>query len=296
MRVTHAGICNTDIELTKGYMGFRGVLGHEFVSLIMGGQDDRLEHSGFLAGDRVVAEINCVDPSSVSRNYFARAQDPLRTTIGIDHHDGVFADYACVPLANLHRVPAVVTDDEAVFVEPLAAACQILEQVPVKPTDRVAVIGDGKLGLLCAQVLQTTDCDLVAVGHHESKLDILRTRGIRTQNPGEWDGRRNFDIVVECTGQSSGFDQARRMLRPRGTMVLKSTFQGLTQANLTAIVVDEINLVGSRCGPFASALRLLETKRVDVQPLISARYSLDDGLAAFDKARQKGVLKVLLDM
>jgi alcohol dehydrogenase len=296
VRVTHAGICSTDIELTKGYMDFHGILGHEFVGAIAPGQDDALHNSGFAPGDRVVAEINCVTPGSPSRDYFARAQDPQRTTIGIDRHDGVFADHASVPVANLHHVPASVRDTEAVFVEPLAAACQILEQVHIRTTDRVAVIGDGKLGLLCAQVLATTNCPLTVFGKHDAKLDILRQRGIATMLSDQWDGRRDFDIVVECTGAPVGFDQARRMLRPRGTLVLKSTFEGLTPANLTSLVVDEINLIGSRCGPFVSALRLLEAKQVDVSSLISAQYSLDHGLAAFQHARQKGMLKVLLVM
>ncbi|MCL4506787.1 MAG: alcohol dehydrogenase catalytic domain-containing protein [Chloroflexi bacterium] len=296
VNVTRAGICNTDLELTKGYMGFHGVLGHEFVGII-----DSLEHypgiaDNFKAGDRVVAEINCVAADSPSRDYFTRAQDPERTTLGISCRDGVFSDMTRAPIANLHHVPNNISDDEAVFVEPLAAACQILEQVHVKTTDRVAILGDGKLGLLCAQVLASTSCDLVVMGKHRNKLDILTARGIATQLPSEWDGRRAYDIVVECTGASAGFDLARRMLRPRGTLVLKSTFEGLTTANLTALVVDEITLVGSRCGPFASALRLLSTRQVDVAPLIHARYPLDQGLAAFQHAQQHGVLKVLLDI
>ncbi len=296
VRVTHAGICNTDLELLKGYMGFHGVLGHEFVGVLEQADDVAGQLHGLQLGDRVVAEINCVSPDSPSRDYFARAQDPARTTLGISCRDGVFADLTRVPIANLHRVPDTVSDDEAVFTEPLAAACQILEQVHIKTTDRVAVLGDGKLGLLCAQVLAIAGCDLVTYGKHADKLDILRRRGLRTQLSSEWDERRDFDIVVECTGAASGFDQARRMLHPRGTLVLKSTFEGLTSANLTAIVVDEISVVGSRCGPFATALHLLEQKRVDVLSLIQAHYPLSDGLSAFDHARRKGTLKVLLDI
>ena len=296
VRVTHAGICNTDLELLKGYMGFHGVLGHEFVGVLEQADDVAGQLHGLQPGERVVAEINCVSPDSSSHDYFARAQDPARTTLGISCRDGVFADYTRVPIANLQRVPDTVSDDEAVFTEPLAAACQILEQVHVRTTDRVAVLGDGKLGLLCAQVLAITGCDLVTFGKHADKLDILRRHGLRTQLSSKWDERRDFDIVVECTGAASGFDQARRMLRPRGTLVLKSTFEGLTSANLTAIVVDEISVVGSRCGPFATALRLLEQKRVDVLSLIQARYPLSDGLSAFDQARHKGTLKVLLDI
>ena len=296
VRVIRAGICNTDLELLKGYMGFQGVLGHEFVGILEQADESAGPLRGIQPGDRVVAEINCVALDSPSRDYFARAQDPSRTTLGISCRDGVFADYTRVPIPNLHRVPNSVSDDEAVFTEPLAAACQILEQVHIKTTDRVAVLGDGKLGLLCAQVLAIAGCELVTFGKHSDKLDILRRRGLSTQLGSEWDKRRDFDIVVECTGAASGFDQARRMLRPRGTLVLKSTFEALTTANLTAIVVDEISVVGSRCGPFSTALRLLEQKRVDVLSLIQARYSLDDGRAAFEHARRKGTLKVLLDI
>lgn len=292
IRVVRAGICNTDIELVKGYMGFSGVLGHEFV-----GATEQIEDgTPFQPGDRVVAEINCVSADSPSRNYFDRAQDPQRTTLGISGRDGVFADYTRVPIANLHRVPDNVSDDEAVFVEPLAAACQILEQVHIKTTDHVAVLGDGKLGLLCAQVLATTSCHLIAFGKHPDKLSILEARGIHTQLSSDWNGTRDYDVIVECTGSATGFDQARHMLRPRGTLVLKSAFEGMTTANLTAIVVDEITIIGSRCGPFDTALRMLESRQVDALPLIYARYSLDDALRAFNHARRKGTLKVLLDI
>jgi threonine dehydrogenase-like Zn-dependent dehydrogenase len=272
-------------------MGFTGVLGHEFVGVI----EQIEEHPIFAPGDRVVAEINCVRADSVARDYLERAQDPQRTTLGIACRDGVFADYTQVPIANLHRVPDNVSDYEAVFTEPLAAACQILEQVHIKPTDHVGVLGDGKLGLLCAQVLATTGCELIAIGKHAHKLQILCDRGIRTQLVSKWNERRDYDVIVECTGSATGFDQASQMLRPRGTLVLKSTFEGLTSANLTAIVVDEINVVGSRCGPFAPALRLLQNKRVDVLPLITAEYSLDDALLALQHAQQKGILKVVLN-
>ena len=314
IRVTRAGICNTDLELLKGYMGFRGVLGHEFVGIVESMTDDEGRTtdsdgrppsvigppSSVQPGVRVVGEINAAPLASLSRDWRERSQDPTRTTLGIDRRDGVFADYTRLPVANLHCVPDNVSDDEAVFVEPLAAACQILEQVHIKPTDRVVVLGDGKLGLLCAQVLATSSCDLLAVGKHANKLDILKQRGIQTQipgvseTPGIW--ARNFDVAIECTGSPAGFDLARQILRPRGTLVLKSTYEGLPQANLTMIVVDEITVVGSRCGPFAAALRLLEQKRVDVTPLIHARYALDDGVRAFEHARRPGVLKVLLDV
>lgn len=294
IRVTRAGICNTDVEILKGYFGFKGVLGHEFVGVVT---QLAAQHSEIAIGDRVVGEINCVPCDSPSRDFFERAQDPSRNTLGIDRRDGAFADYTTLPIVNLHRVPASVSDDEAVFVEPLAAACQILEQVHVKPTDRVAVIGDGKLGLLCAQVLATVPCDLIALGRHANKLEILRRRGISTRivSPEETFARQ-FDVVVECTGSAAGFDAARQILRPRGTLVLKSTYQGLPQANLTMLVVDEITVIGSRCGPFAAALRLLEQKRIDVQSLIHARYPLSQGIDALAHAQQPGVLKILLEI
>lgn len=294
IRVTRAGICNTDVEILKGYFGFKGVLGHEFVGVVT---QLAAQHSEIAIGDRVVGEINCVPCDSPSRDFFERAQDPSRNTLGIDRRDGAFADYTTLPIVNLHRVPASVSDDEAVFVEPLAAACQILEQVHVKPTDRVAVIGDGKLGLLCAQVLATVPCDLIALGRHANKLEILRRRGISTRvvSPEETFARQ-FDVAVECTGSAAGFDVARQMLRPRGTLVLKSTYQGLPQANLTMLVVDEITVIGSRCGPFAAALRLLEQKRIDVQSLIHARYPLSQGIDALAHAQQPGVLKILLEI
>jgi alcohol dehydrogenase len=298
IRVTRAGICNTDLELVKGYMGFRGVLGHEFVGTVV--ELDKVTHSNIAIGDRIVGEINCVACDSSSRDWFARAQDPQRNTLGIDRRDGAFADFVRVPIANLHCVSESVSDDEAVFVEPLAAACQILEQVHVKSTDRVFVLGDGKLGLLCAQVLATTSCKLIAVGKHDNKLDVLRQRGISTIHLSDFlktpKASRQANIVVECTGSANGFDTARQILKPRGTLVLKSTYEGLPQANLTQIVVDEIAVVGSRCGPFTTALRMLEEKRVDVKPLIHARYPLDQGLQAFEHARQKGALKVLIDI
>jgi threonine dehydrogenase-like Zn-dependent dehydrogenase len=300
VKVTKAGVCNTDIELQRGYFGFRGVPGHEFVGVIeeTETQNDIAYGAGamFKKGDRVVGEINCVPLQSQSRNYFERAQDPTRCTLGIDRHDGAFADYVTIPLVNLHHVPANICDDEAVFVEPLAAACQILEQVHIKSTDRVYVIGDGKLGLLCAQVLATTGCALTAVGKHANKLDILAQRGISIATVGAMQIARDADIVVECTGSPTGFEMARQLLRPRGTLILKSTYHGLPQVNLTMIVVDEITIVGSRCGPFNSALRLLAQKRVDVLPLIHARFALEEGVAAFEHAQNPGVLKVMIDI
>ncbi len=286
VRVLRAGICNTDLEIVKGYMNFRGVLGHEFVGVV----DD-----GAMKGARVVGEINAYDGTCPTCARGDVTHCPNRTTLGIVNRDGAFADYLALPTRNLHRVPDAVSDAQAVFVEPLAAACEIIERVHVRPTDRVCVIGDGKLGLLCAQVLALTGCDLLVIGRHARKLAILKTRGIATTTDAD-SIKHHFDIVVDCAGQASGFELARRLTRPRGTLVLKSTFHGAQEMSFAPIVIDEITLAGSRCGPFAPALRLLEQKLVDVDSLLSAEYPLARGAEAFERAGAAGVLKVQITM
>jgi alcohol dehydrogenase len=287
LRVKLAGICNTDLELTRGYMGFEGVLGHEFVGVV-----ERCEDPDWV-GRRVVGEINCYCGTCPTCRAGNPTHCPNRTTLGIDRRDGCMADYCVLPARNLHAVPEGVADEQAVFTEPLAAALEILQQVHIRPTDRVVVLGDGKLGLLVAQVLRLTGCDLLAVGRHDDKLAILARQGIATclvaSCPDE-----QADIVVDCTGQPEGFLTARAMVRPRGTLVLKSTFQGQNEVNLTSVVVDEVSIVGSRCGPFTPALRLLEQRLVDVEALITSIHPLADAVAAFDRARTRGTLKVLV--
>ena len=291
VRVRLAGICNTDLELVRGYLSFKGVLGHEFVGVV-----DQAEASE-LVGRRVVGEINTACGACDTCRAGWPTHCPNRTTLGLHGRDGVLAECFCLPAGNLHLVPAGVPDEAAVFAEPLAAACEVLEQVHVRPTDRAIVLGDGKLGLLIAQVLALTGCDLTVVGRHEDKLATLHaaSRGIHTQ-VGDEGLSRSADVVVECTGQPQGFEAARRMVRPRGTLIVKSTFHGLMQADLSSLVVDEIQVVGSRCGPFAPALRLLAQGLVDVIPLIEAEYPLDEALAAFEHARRRGALKVLVRM
>lgn len=290
IRVTKAGVCNTDLELVKGYLSFTGVLGHEFV-----GRVEKAQGQQDLLGQRVAGEINlaCETCAMCKQGHVTHCLH--RTTLGIKSHDGAFADFLTLPIVNLHRIPDKVTDDQAVFVEPLAAACEIVQQIQIKPTDRVVVVGDGKLGLLCAQVLHLTGCHLVALGHHAEKLAILSRRGIRVATSAH-DIDHGADVVVEATGSSNGFATARELVRPRGTIVLKSTYHGELTVDLTMVVVDEVTLMGSRCGPFEPAIRLLERGLVDVDPLIHARYSLDDGLAAFERAATKGTLKVLLEI
>jgi alcohol dehydrogenase len=283
-----AGICNTDLEIVRGYMGFQGVPGHEFVGEVV-----RADAAPELEGQRVVGEINanCGECLTCRRGDVTHC--PHRTTLGIDRRNGVMADYFTLPTHLLYQVSPAVPDEWAVFTEPLAAACEITEQVPIRPTDRVLVLGDGKLGLLIAQVLQLTGCDLLAIGRHPDKLAILQARGIpvRLEQDKVAPGA---DVVVEATGSPSGFAAARSLVRPRGTLVLKSTFHGDVTLNLSQIVVDEVNIVGSRCGPFPAALRLLEGKLVDVEPLLQETYPLQDGLLAFERAAAPGVLKVLL--
>jgi alcohol dehydrogenase len=288
IRTRLAGICNTDLEIRRGYLGFTGVLGHEFV-----GEVARADDAPALVGRRVVGEINAycgVCPTCCRGD---PTHCPNRTTLGIDRRDGTMADYFTLPLHLLYPVPPSIPDEWAVFTEPLAAACEIIEQVAIRPTDRVVVLGDGKLGLLVAQVLGLTGCDLLAVGRHPDKLAILERRGIRTNSAGD-EVPPGADVVVEATGNAEGFAVARSLVRPRGTLVLKSTFHGGVSLDLSMVVVDEVTIVGSRCGPFPAALRLLEGRLVDVESLIQETYSLEDGLVAFDRAAASGVLKVLL--
>ncbi len=292
IRVVQAGICNTDLELIKGYHSFTGVPGHEFVGVVeqAAGRED-------LIGRRVAGVITAACGVCETCRANRPTHCPQRTTLGIDRRDGTFADYTTLPFENLYPLPDAVSDDQAVFVEPLAAACEIPEQIKLQPTDRAAVIGDGKLGLLCAQVVALTGCDLLVVGRHPDKLRILEQRGIRTTTDFASLARASMDVVVEATGTPSGFDLARHIVRPRGTIVLKSTYAGdAVPVNLTQVVVDEVSLIGSRCGPFAPAIRLLANKQVDVESLIQARFSLDDGVAAFERAAQKGTLKVIVKM
>jgi threonine dehydrogenase-like Zn-dependent dehydrogenase len=290
VRVLMAGICNTDLEIVRGYAGFSGTLGHEFVGVV----EDSPDHSQI--GRRVVGEIN----AGCGACELCRANDPRhcarRTVLGIHLRDGAFAEYLSLPPQNLLAVPDVVSDRQAVFTEPLAAACEILDQVEITPAHRVAVIGDGKLGQLIARVLATTGCKLVLIGKHADKLRLAAEAGIETielaaLNLGQATG---FDFVVEASGAQSGLELALDLVRPRGAIILKSTFHGATQLDTWRIVVNEISVIGSRCGRFERALRLLERRAVDVEKLIADEFSLRDGVAAMNRAQSTGTLKVLL--
>jgi threonine dehydrogenase-like Zn-dependent dehydrogenase len=289
VRVLLSGICNTDLEIARGYAGFKGTIGHEFVGRVEASADDAL------VGRRVVGEIN----AGCGKCDLCRAGDSRhcanRTVLGIHGRDGAHAEFLQLPSANLLLVPDAIPDEHAVFTEPLAAACGILERVSIAKSDRVAVIGDGKLGLLCAQVLSLTGASLLLIGKHASKLRIAERRGIETATPKQAAKRtREFDVVVEVSGGAAGFGLALDLLRPRGHLVLKSTFHGKTELEAARIVVDEISIVGSRCGRFGPALDLLKKAAIDVDSLISEEYSLSQGIHAMHRAGTRGVLKVLL--
>jgi threonine dehydrogenase-like Zn-dependent dehydrogenase len=288
LRLRLAGICSTDLEMARGYAPFTGIPGHEFVAEVIASPDPDLR------GARVTGEINL--PCGICPPCRAghRSHCEQRRVMGIRARDGCFAEYFTLPLENLHRIPENVSDDAAVFTEPLAAALEIQQQIMLRPADRVLLIGAGRLGLLIAQTLALTGCDLNVVVRHEHPRALLAARGIATLPESQIPARR-FDLVVEASGSPAGFALARRAVRPRGLIVLKSTYAGELQVDFSALVVDEITLVGSRCGPFEPALRLLATRQVDPVALIEARYSLAEGLAAFKHAARPGGLKVLLE-
>ncbi|HXV48044.1 MAG TPA: alcohol dehydrogenase catalytic domain-containing protein [Candidatus Binatia bacterium] len=286
VKVHLAGICSTDLQILKGYMGFTGVPGHEFVGSVSEGPSDWI-------GKRVVGEINfgCGSCDYCRRDLGRHC--PNRSVMGILNADGAFAEYLAVPAENLHAVPDNISDEEAVFAEPLAAAFEILTQIQLDPSDEVLVLGDGKLGNLCAQVVRLTGAKVTALGKHADKLQLIKNAGVRTIELSGWKPRV-FDVVVEATGSSSGFELALSAVRPRGTVILKSTIAGTLQLSLAPIVINEINVIGSRCGPFADALEALAARRVSVTPLIEKIYSITDGVEALRQAGRTGARKILL--
>ena len=289
VRVLLSGICNTDLEIARGYAGFNGTIGHEFVGVVEA-SDDR-----DLIGQRIVGEIN----AGCGNCELCRAGDPrhcaTRTVLGIHGRDGAHAEFLQLPNVNLIPVPENIPDEHAVFAEPLAAACGVLERASIVQSDRVAVIGDGKLGLLCAQVAALTGAHVLLVGKHAEKLRIAERRGIETSTPKEAGKRaRQFDVVVEASGAAGGFKLALDLLRPKGQLVLKSTFHGATEIDAARIVVDEISIIGSRCGRFQPAVDLLKKQAIDLDSLISEEYPLAHGMKAMRRAKAKGILKILL--
>lgn len=304
IKVTHAGICNTDLEITKGYMGVEGIPGHEFVGIVEGCNEKDLR------GRRVVGEINigcgrCSYCKNQMQNHCHN-----RSVLGILNKDGAFAEYITLPVRNLHLLTDSISNEEAVFIEPLSAAFEITQQVDIMPYNKVCVLGDGKLGLLVGQVLFLTGCELIVVGKHDEKLSILKKRGIKTKlissfnenNPpapplekgGAGGFSKEFDIVVDCTGSPSGIETALKIVRPKGKIIIKTTIAKKTRVDLSRIVVNEITLIGSRCGPFPQAIKAIESKKIDIHPLISKIFPLENGIKAFKYASGKNVLKVIL--
>ena len=288
VKIRKAGICSTDLELVKGYYPYTGILGHEFVGEVVDAQD------ASWIGQRVVGEINAVCGQCEQCLNGRPTHCENRTVLGIVNRDGTFAEFTQLPISNLHRVPDSVPDEMAVFTEPLAAALEIQQQIQIKPGDRVLLIGAGRLGQLIAQTLALTGCDLRVVARHTHPQNLLKARGIRIIAEDEIKPWR-WDIVVEATGSPSGFSLARQAIRPRGTLVMKSTYKGEMSVNFSSIVVDEINIVGSRCGPFEPALRLMQTRQVDPTVLITNEFKLGEALKAFERAAEAGVLKVLVE-
>jgi len=292
VRVLLSGICNTDLEIARGYAGFQGTIGHEFVGVVEASAE------GKMIGQRVVGEIN----AGCGQCELCGAGDARhcrnRTVLGILGRDGAHAEFLRLPLKNLLPVPEKIVDEHAVFAEPLAAACGVMERVDVRAGDRVAVIGDGKLGLLCAQAIALSGANVLLVGKHAEKLRIAERRGIETATPKAGAQRkREFNVVVEASGSPSGFVGALEMLKPRGMLVLKSTFQGpgkIDEIDQARLVVDEISIVGSRCGRMQPALDLLKKGALDIDSLISEEYPLARGVYAMGRAAKKGVLKVFL--
>lgn len=292
IKVSLAGICNTDFEITKGYMGYKGILGHEFVGVV----EEINDEDKFLLGKRVVAEISygCHKPDCEWCNQGLVRHCPDRHTIGIWRKDGCFAEYITLPLEILFEVPENVSNEQVVFVEPLAAACEILEQLHIQPIQKVLVQGDGKLGLTTALTLNAFNYDVTLVGKHQNKLDIAKAQGVKTILLDDLDVKPEWEVVVEATGSISGFETAMALTKPRGTLVLKSTVAGSKEFNLAPIVINEITVLGSRCGQFKPALRLLENNRIDFKSFISGIYSVDDAIEAFEKNKDKDTLKVLI--
>ena len=283
------GICSTDLEILRGYMGFEGVMGHEFVGVVEAGPSQWM-------GKRVVGEINCVCGRCDMCRSGLSNHCRKRTVLGIDGRAGCFAEYVAVPTRNLHQVPAGVTDLQAVFAEPLAAALQVLRQVKLDASAKAVVLGDGRLGQLVARAIKSRAGRPVLVGKHRSKLEAAEKQGIQTVALEEFNPAADADVVIEATGDPAGLELAMRAVRPRGTIVLKSTYAGEKGINLTPLVINEVTVVGSRCGPFPEALKALGDNEVDISALVSRRFPLSEGLDALKAARRRDVIKVIIEV
>ena len=288
IKVYQAGICATDLELVRGYYPFTGIPGHEFVGEVIEAPDNEK-----WIGKRVVGEINITCGKCEDCLAGRPTHCKNRKVLGILNHHGAFAEYLTLPISNLHVVPTSIENDAAVFTEPIAAALEIQQQVHIPPNSSVLVVGAGRLGQLISQTLRLTGCNLEVVARYPDQISILENLGIKTISEDSV-LLRHYDIVIEATGSQGGFTLARKAIHPRGTIVLKSTYKGNINVNFSGIVVDEITLIGSRCGPFSPALRLLEKKEINPTVLISDRYPLDSAVEAFERASKPGVFKVLL--
>lgn len=290
IKVTYGGVCNTDKEITKGYMGYKGILGHEFTGVV---EEINDEDKTFL-GKRVVGEINlgCKNCEWCAKDLERHC--PNRSTLGILTKDGCFAEYVTLPLSNLIEIPENVPDEQAVFVEPLAAGLEILEQMHIQPCQKVMVLGDGKLGLLTALALNACGLDVLIVGKHQNKLDIAKNQGVKTQLLSKFEQAPKFDVVVEATGSITGFETSVSCVKPRGTLVLKSTIAASKELNLAPIVINEITILGSRCGRFEPAMRLIASGKIDFSQMISKIYPIEQAVEAFDANNAKDTIKILL--
>lgn len=292
VRVLKSGICNTDLEIVKGYANFSGTIGHEFVGIV-----EKATDAPDLIGKRVVGEINAGCGNCESCQKGDPRHCPKRTVLGIVGRDGAHAEFLNLPAKNLFKVPENVSNEQAIFTEPLAAAFGITEQVEILPEMQVAVIGDGKLGILCALSLALKSRNVFLIGKHQGKLRLVENKNVETilvEDAAKFN--KSFDVAVEASGSESGFESALDLLKPRGKLVLKSTFHGAAKWSAWRVVVDEITVVGSRCGRFAPALELLKNREIDVENLISEQFSLSKGIKAMTRAGQKDMMKVILSM
>jgi 2-desacetyl-2-hydroxyethyl bacteriochlorophyllide A dehydrogenase len=287
IKLLKAGICKTDLEIAKGYMGFDGIPGHEFVGVVEKSGDESW------IGSRVVGEINCGCSVCAACMDGDKNHCATRSVLGIYERNGAFAEYLTLPVENLHHVPDSISDEEAVFVEPLAAAYRVVEQVVIRGNS-VLILGDGRLGLLIAQVAALMKGDVTLCGRHPEKLKLVDSNDVTTLLESELKSGKLYDIVVDATGNPEGIKKALSHTRPRGKLVLKSTVANPASVDLTKLVVDEISIIGSRCGPFEHSLALLEMKEIDVKKLIEDEYPLEQGLKAFEAAGRPGALKLLL--
>lgn len=288
VKINLAGICGTDIEILSGYMSYQGIPGHEFVGVIKESQDSHL------IGKRVVGEINVGCGICELCKKGLERHCPHRTVLGILRRDGAFAQYLSLPEKNLHVIPDQIRDEQAVFVEPLAAAFEIKEQISLKQESNIALVGDGRLAQLVALVLNLSCQNITCFGRHKNKLELLKNLGIKTKIGIDSDDNQKFDLVVEATGSNSGFEDTMKLIKPKGTVILKSTLASKTNLDLTSMVINEVSVIGSRCGPFGPAINALASGRISVDNLIDSTYSLEKFQDAFEQAKKPDILKVLL--